>query len=339
MLLSYSLEKRLPTRTCGLCGKEESTVRAIVLGVFASFFFAFTFVLNRAMDLAGGSWVWSSSLRYLFMVPFLLVIVAWRGNLRPLLREMRARPWAWIVWSFVGFGLFYTPLSFAAAYGPGWLIAGTWQITIIAGSLLVPLFGQKIPYKGLAMSLLILAGVALMQLHEAKELTVRELLLGVCPVVIASFAYPLGNRRMMEVTQGRIDAYQRVLGMTLASLPFWLLLSVYGLATVGLPSGGQTVQSLVVAVTSGLIATVLFFTATDLAKGSAPQLAAVEATQAGEVVFTVLLEMLLLAAPFPALWSSLGMLLVIVGMILHSYVSHADTKGENKPSGERSIAS
>jgi hypothetical protein len=293
------------------------------MGVFASFFFAFTFVLNRAMDLAGGSWIWSSSLRYLFMVPFLLVIVWYRGNLRPLFAEMRARPWAWIGWSFVGFGMFYAPLSFAAASGPGWLIAGTWQVTIIAGSLLVPLFGQKIPYRGLVMSLPILLGVAMMQGQEAEALTASDLVYGVIPVVLAAFAYPLGNRKMMEITQGRIDAYQRVLGMTLASMPFWLLLSFGGLITVGLPGVGQTMQSLVVAVTSGVVATVLFFTATDLAKGSVQQLAAVEATQAGEVVFAVLLEMLLLAAPLPAIWSTVGMLLVIAGMVLHSYVSHA----------------
>lgn len=43
------------------------------------------------------------------------------------------------------------------------------------------------------------------------------------PVVIAAFAYPLGNRRMLEEYGGRLDTFQRVLGMTLASLPFWLI--------------------------------------------------------------------------------------------------------------------
>lgn len=141
-----------------------------------------------------------------------------------------------MLWSFVGFGLFYAPLSFAAAYGPGWLIAGTWQITIIAGSLLVPFFGQRIPYKGLAMSVLILAGVAIMQLHEAKMLGAAEVLYGIVPVVIGAFAYPLGNRKMMALTSGRIEAYQRVLGMTLASLPFWLVLAGFGVTTAECPA-------------------------------------------------------------------------------------------------------
>lgn len=296
-------------------------MRAIMLGVVASLFFASTFVLNRAMELSGGSWLYSASLRYLFMIPFLLLIVGFRGKLRPLWTEMRAHPWQWVLWSFVGFVLFYAPLCFAAIYSPGWLIAGTWQLTIIAGSLLVPLFGQKIPYKGLLFSLLILAGVAMMQLHEAGAVGVKEVLLGIVPIVIAAFAYPLGNRKMMALTQGRIDAYQRVLGMTLASLPFWLLLGIWGMATEGPPSGSQTVQSLLVALTSGVVATVLFFQATDLAKGNAQQLAVVEATQAGEVVFAVILEVIFLHVPLPGVLSSLGMLLVIGGMVLHSYVS------------------
>lgn len=296
-------------------------MRAILLGVVASLFFATTFVLNRAMELSGGSWLYSASLRYLFMVPFLLVIVGMRRGLQPLWEEMKANPWQWGVWSFVGFGLFYAPLCFAAIYSPGWLIAGTWQVTIIAGSLLVPLFGQKIPYKGLFMSLLILAGVGLMQLHEAASVGMKEVLLGIGPIVVAAFAYPLGNRKMMAMTKGRIDAYQRVLGMTLASLPFWVLLAIIGFVTEGAPSSGQTLQSLLVALSSGIVATVLFFQATDLAKGNAQQLAVVEATQAGEVVFAVMLEMMLLSAPLPGLWSNVGMLLVIFGMVLHSYVS------------------
>ncbi|MEJ8547908.1 DMT family transporter [Brevibacillus borstelensis] len=313
-------------------------MKAIVLGIVASFFFAFTFVLNRAMELEGGSWIWSASLRYIFMVPFLLLIVAFRGSLGPLWQEMRAHPWQWLLWSFVGFGLFYAPLSFAAASGPGWLIAGTWQITIIAGSLLVPLFGHKIPYRGLAMSVLILAGVAIMQLHEARQLGASEVMYGILPVVIAAFAYPLGNRKMMDLTCGRIDAYQRVLGMTLASLPFWLALAGFGMATAGMPSASQMAQSLLVAVTSGIIATVLFFQATDLAKGNPVQLAAVEATQSAEVVFAVFLEIAILSSPLPSLWSATGMLIVMAGMVLHSYVSHLQ-KESSAPAESPSAAS
>jgi drug/metabolite transporter (DMT)-like permease len=267
-------------------------LRPIFLGIYAAFFFAFTFILNRAMELSGGSWIWSASLRYTFMVPFLLFIVVARKNLRPLLQLMREQPGTWFLWIFIGFGLFYAPLCFAAAYAPGWLIAGTWQITIISGSLLVPFFSQtietangplkvreKLPVKVLIISLIILLGIVLMQVEQANHLSLNDLLLGIIPVMIASFAYPLGNRKMMDICAGRLDAYQRVLGMTLASLPFWFLLSLYGLFTLGVPSKEQTIQSVLVAICSGVIATVLFFRATDMVRGNMQKLAAVEATQ------------------------------------------------------------
>ena len=315
-------------------GTGGSHLRPIIIGVFSAFFFAFTFVLNASMEATGGSWIWSASLRYFFMVPFLVAIVLMRKNLRPVFSEMKKQPGKWLLWSFVGFGLFYAPLCFAAAYSPGWLIAGTWQITIVSGALLAPLFFTtihtpggirkvrgKIPVKGLLMSLIILIGVALMQMEHAKQLSLENVLYGIVPILIASFAYPLGNRKMMEVCEGRLDAYQRVLGMTIASLPLWFLLSAFGIFTVGMPSGSQAFQSLLVAIFSGVIATVLFFMATDMVRGSMPKLAAVEATQSMEVLFALAGELLFLSILFPSPMSWLGIIVVILGMILHSYVS------------------
>ncbi|MGM9957515.1 MAG: multidrug resistance efflux transporter family protein [Peribacillus sp.] len=314
-------------------------MRPILIGVCSALFFAFTFVLNQSMELAGGSWIWSASLRYIFMVPFLLCIVLSRKNLRPLLLVMKEQPGTWLLWSFVGFGLFYAPLCYASAYSPGWLIAGTWQVTIISGALLAPLFFEmvetkdgllrqkgKISLKGLSMSLIILFGIILMQVEHTKHITFSNLLLGVVPVLLASFAYPLGNRKMMDVSRGRLDAYQRVLGMTLASLPFWFLLSLYGFFTVGAPTMMQSFQSLLVALFSGVIATVLFFKATDMVRGNMQKLASVEATQSMEVLFALAGELVFLSLPIPSALSWLGIFIVILGMILHSYVSHTREK-------------
>ncbi|WP_114571466.1 DMT family transporter [Exiguobacterium flavidum] len=314
-------------------------MRPIVLGVLSALFFAFTFILNHSMELSGGSWLFSASLRYFFMIPFLVLIVAYRKGLVPLLIVMKERPRDWFVYSFIGFGLFYAPLCFAASYSPGWLIAGTWQVTIISGSLLAPFFfisvaGKKvrgkIPLKGLLMSLIILLGIALLYLEQADDLTSNLLLFGVLPILIASFAYPLGNRKMMEVTGGRLDAYQRVLGMTLASLPLWLILAAIGLAQYGLPSTEQTVQSFLVALSSGVVATVLFFSATDLVRGNMAKLAAVEATQSMEVLFAVIGEILLLGTVMPSPLAWVGMGVIMLGMILHSYISHRPETAKRK---------
>lgn len=310
-------------------------MKAIILGLISSLFFASSFILNRAMELGGGSWIWSGVLRYLFMIPPLLLIVLYRGNLKGLLVNMKQNIKAWLLWSTVGFGIFYAPICFAAAYGPSWLVASTWQITIIAGPLLVPLFYEivetadgpklirgRIPLRGMLFSTLILAGVVLMQIQQAAVTSLNAVLLGGIPVLAAAFAYPLGNRKMMMICGDSLDTFQRVLGMTIASMPFWFILSIYGTISSGLPNYNQLVQSSLVALFSGVIATSLFFRATDLVRNDNRKLAAVEATQSGEVLFALLGEILFLKGAVPVLVSFVGIALVILGMILHSYGSH-----------------
>ncbi|TSB46849.1 DMT family transporter [Alkalicoccobacillus porphyridii] len=303
-------------------------MREIGIGILASAFFAVTFVLNRSMELAGGSWMWSASLRYFWMIPFLLLLVLLRRNLKGLWLEMRKYPLQWLLWSFVGFVLFYGPITFAASFGPGWLVAGTWQLTIVCGALLTPLFKPNVkarfglPFSTLAVSFFILAGVVMIQLPNASSLSTSEMLLGVSPVVIAAFAFPLGNRKMMELCEGRIDTLQRVLGMTLASLPFWIVLSGVALWQVGVPAPSQIVQSGIVGICSGVIATTLLFYATNQVRTHQAQLASVEATQSMQVVFVILGEMLLLSIAPPTGIAIIGVLIIMVGMLLHSYLSY-----------------
>ncbi|QDQ00366.1 multidrug resistance efflux transporter family protein [Lysinibacillus fusiformis] len=303
-------------------------MKEIALGILASLFFAVTFIFNHAMEMQGGSWLWSASLRYFFMLPFLLAIVFYRKGYTQLSGEMKAQPVSWLLWSFVGFVLFYAPLTFAAAFGPGWLVSGTWQFTIVAGVLLAPLFvsviadktvRQKIPLVSLLISCVILVGILLIQVPQAQSAPLKSLMLGILPVVIAAFAYPLGNRKMMEVCGGRIDTFQRVLGMTIASMPAWIVMAIYAMATVGLPSITQVLQCLLVGISSGVIATILFFIATDRVRHHQGKLAAVEATQSTEIIFVIIGEVVLLGIAFPDPIALAGLGVIIVGMLLHSY--------------------
>ena len=83
----------------------------------------------------------------IFYAPFLLIIVFYRKGFSQLSGEIKAQPIAWLLWSFVGFVLFYAPLTYAAAFGPGWLVSGTWQFTIVAGVLLAPLLFRSLLVK------------------------------------------------------------------------------------------------------------------------------------------------------------------------------------------------
>lgn len=182
------------------------------------------------------------------------------------------------------------------------------------------LYKNKKAISGRAMifSLIILIGIAIMQFKQATAVGTKEIILGVVPVLIAAFAYPLGNRKMMAITNGELDAFQRTLGMTIASLPFWILLSTIGVFTVNPPEPSQLTHTLIVALSSGVIATSIFFKATDLAHHDHRQLASVEATQSGEVFFALIGEMLILGAHLPDVFSMIGIGFVILGMILHS---------------------
>ena len=305
--------------------KQSQFARALWYGILGALFFAFTFIFNRSMNLSGGSWLWSASLRYLFSLPMLAVLVWRKGELTGVLSGIKKAPLTWLIWSTVGFGLFYGPLSLASIYGESWFVAATWQITILAGLLLTPLFGQRVPGKQLLMTLVILLGIILIQIpYFGSGLgsgVVRASLL----ILLAAFAYPLGNRKMMvHCKQDQLSTTQRVFGMTLMSMPFWLLLSVFAGVGAGLPSGGQILQSLIVAVFSGVVATLLFFEATNLVKHNHKQLAVVEATQAGEVLFTLLGGCLFLGDRLPSLLGFLGIAIVTIGIIGNSLLTGSD---------------
>ncbi|AVB77097.1 DMT family transporter [Methanococcus maripaludis] len=309
-------------------------MKSIILGILSSLFFASTFVLNRQMDLFGGDWIFSASLRYIFTLPFLLIILYGKNNIKKVIFEIKNNFKEWFIWSNVGFVLFYAPLTFAGNYGPSWLIAGTWQVTIVAGILLTPLFyslienngnlekvRNKIPKKSLFISLIILFGIILMQYSRITSVSINDLVLGFIPVIIAAFSYPLGNRKTMELSGGKLTTFQRILGMTLCSMPAWILLLFYGLLRSGIPNNNQIIQSFIVALFSGIIATWLFFKATDMVRKDMKKLAAVESTQSGEIVFSVLGELILLGGAFPDIFANLGLLVVIFGMVIHSTYS------------------
>lgn len=308
--------------------------KGLLLGLLASFFFAFTFLLNRSMHLSGGSWVWSASLRYLFTFPMFALLVWRTSGFSRVHSAIRQSPIRWLLWSTVGFGLFYAPISFAGDHGESWLIAASWQVTIVMGLLLSPLFQKKIAVKNLGAAAIILLGVFLLQLQNILSAQLTSIAQTLLPILVAAVAYPLGNRKMMALCPAELTTIERVYGMTLCSLPFWMLLALYGLFTRGLPSASQAIQSLGVAVLSGVIATLLFFRATDLVKQSQRQLAVVESTQSFEVLFTLIGGVLLLHDALPDTFGWVGVGLIVLGMVLSSLASIDRRKTEQPVTAE-----
>jgi drug/metabolite transporter (DMT)-like permease len=297
--------------------------KALGLGLLGSLFFAVTFVLNQSMHEAGGHWIWSSSLRFFFMAPVLGLLLVPRERWKPVLRAVGAEPVPWFLWSTVGFGVFYLFVCLAAATGPGWLVAAGWQVTIVAGALLSPLvFGQPLPKRQAVVALVILAGVVLVEATgNGPGSGWGATVAGSAFIVVAAFAYPLGNRKMMAHVPPDFGTLERVAGMTFCSLPFWTLVAVTGWALGIRPTGGQILQSAAVALFSGVGGTLLFFRATDLVKHHPRQLAVVESTQAGEVLFSLAGSVVFLGSPPPVLGAWIGVFIIVLGILANAVIT------------------
>lgn len=303
--------------------------RLILLGTLAAAFFSSTFILNRAMSLQGGHWFWSASLRYLWMLGLLVAGLQLSGH-RSLLGavwRMFCRHWRfWILAGSSGFGVFYTLLCFSSAYAPGWVVATTWQSTILASPLILFCFGRRLPSRALLFSGLIFAGVFLVNAEQSRSASAGDLFFGVAPVFVAAFAYPFGNQLVWEAQKGGRkwipviadpalnNPVARILLLSLGTIPFWFVLGP--LVQPPPPSPDQWLNTALVALCSGIIATGLFLQARHLAE-DAYQLSAVDATQSGEVVFSLLGELAFLGGVMPG-WSGFcGILLTVAGLVFY----------------------
>jgi len=303
--------------------------KALVFGIAGAFFFAFNFIFIRSMNLGGGYFLWPAALRYFFTLPLMALVLCRGKGFARVLGSIRKSPVKWFVWSTVGFGLFYAPLSAASIYGESWFTAAVWQFTIVAGVLLTPLFGKRIPIKNLLCSVVIVAGIGLLQLSKLRAGVQANWPLLILTMGIAAFSYPLGNRMMMQtVAQDALSTSERVFGMTLCSMPFWLVCAAFSYLKAGLPTGGQLLQAFLIALLSGVVATILFFAATDMVRNDPRKLAVIEATQSGEVIFTVLLGVLLLHDAMPDTMGVVGLVTIVAGMILNSLVAMSEKTKE-----------
>lgn len=176
----------------------------------------------------------------------------------------------------------------------------------------------------MAGSLAIVVGVLLLQVEQASRADWRSTLLGLGLVLVGAIAYPLGNRKMMLHLEppayrgAPAPPFVRLAGMTLGSLPAWLLVSLYGYSAAGWPAAGQVAQAGIVALSSGVIATALFFAATDLVRREPVALAGAEATQAAEVPFTLLLEALILGAVWPTPLGWTALVIIVLGILWYA---------------------
>lgn len=303
--------------------------RLIFTGILSAFFFSSTFVLNRAMSLQGGHWVWSASLRYIYTFLMLTLWLVLTGKRQLLRQTFRAYRDNWCFWSMaggIGFGVFYSLLTFSATFAPGWVVATTWQSTILATPIVLFFFKKKVPMKGVFYTIIIFLGIVLVTYQQATATSISAIVFGILPVIVAAFAYPIGNQLIWEARHGggsvipRVtgpvldDSVSRVLIMVIGSAPFWGIL-IFATHPPP-PSQGQLINTALVALFSGVIATTLFFHARHRSK-TPLELSAVDATQATEVIFSLLGEIIFLNGALPGAAGGVGIALSVVGLVLY----------------------
>jgi drug/metabolite transporter (DMT)-like permease len=310
---------------------------AVAISLIAALFFTSTYVLNRAIATGGGHWAWSAALRYFFTLPLLLPLMRWQGGTAPVHAAIRAQPLAWLRCSVIGFVLFCACLTFAADSAPAWLIAGSFQITVIAGMLLAPLLyrdaRRRIPRRALALGSLVFGGVLLMQFGHFDGALDRAAWIALAAVVVAAFAYPLGNRMLLlhlERSGESLNATQRVYGMTLVSQPVWWLVAGWAWWQAGWPGGEQMLLAAGVALGSGVIATVLFFQATGLVRNHPTALGATEAMQGAEILFATALGVLLLGEHWPQGSAAWGAAMVFIGIVAFGLLAGRQSGGDDR---------
>ncbi len=300
--------------------------RLVALGTLSALFFSSTFILNRSMSLEGGHWAWTASLRFGYMLIFLaLILLTTRGKqaLADVWNVFKAHWKFWVVAGSTGFGVFYALITISSQYAPGWIVATTWQTTILATPLILWFFGRNIPTKGLILSSVIFIGILLVNLEQAAATNLRGLLFSALPVLGAALAYPLGNQLLWEARAGENkhlphlqhpileNGFARVLLLTLGSIPFWVGLLI--LTRPPAPSAGQWLNTALVALFSGVFATTLFLYARSLCQ-KPYEIAAVDATQSMEVVFSLLGEVIFLHGLPPGPLGLAGVALTVLGL-------------------------
>ncbi len=301
-------------------------IKLILLGILSGAFFSTTFILNEVMSLEGGHWLWSAALRYMFMVLFLTLIILARGGPGQISKVIKlfGDHWQfWIIAGGIGFGGFYALICFSADFSPGWVIAATWQFTVVASLFVFMLFGRSFPKRVWIFSSVIFLGVILVNLAHIDHFDLKALILGGLPVLGAAFCYPFGNQLVWEANHGhhkRVpkidspileDVFNKVLLMTLGSLPLWIILIV--LIHPPLPASSQIMNTALVALFSGVFATGIFLFARNLAANS-NELAAVDATQSSEVIFALMGGILFLGGKMPNGVSLFGLGLILMGL-------------------------
>ncbi len=312
--------------------------KIILYGTAAAFFFSSTFAINRWLNVEeGGHWYWTASLRYIYVFIFLSLLICIKNGVATFKETLNCfiKYWSfWIVSGGIGFGLFYLFICYAASFSPGWVLATSWQCTILATPLVIMFLGKQVSNRGILYLIMMFFGIVLVNFDEFKSIQLIDLK-SVLPIIIAAFCYPLGNTLCKYASEGKFENYRidkfdisnnvfcQILMMTLGAFP--ILFLAWVIFSPPLPNTSQLYSVAFIAISTGVIATSLLYKARQLSKDSSFALAAADGTQAAEAPLALLWELAFFGVLMPSILGVVGLLLVALGIILF-YTSNIKLK-------------
>jgi hypothetical protein len=208
------------------------------------------------------------------------------------------------------------------------LVTAGFMTTCMAGLLIAPfIYTDKranISPKALVLSFFLVAGLLIMQFDRISSLHDFNLIkFSIGLAIAAAFLWPLGNRMLLLKLEQRnliLDPMQRVLAMTIGSLPVLIGLAIYGYLTSGAPSAMQVKSSFIAVLISGVCGTIIFFKALKTASPNQWVLATAEATQVTGVFFTMLGEIMIKGTKWPGFYGNLGFLIMAASLAIYGWL-------------------
>jgi len=304
---------------------EHSPTSLLFIGLLSSLFFTVTFIINRSISLDGGHWFYSGGLRLIYAIIFFtfgFIVFKGMSYFKLIIKEYLENFLFWTVAGSIGFGGFYSLLCYSASFSPAWIVATTWQVTIISSLFVLTFFGKKLSKKIWFFTIFIFAGIVLVNLSHFDSSNLEALLLGSVPVLIASFCYPIGNQMVWEEKKKRKEeekdfmvinnSFVKVFLLVLGSTPFWVVL--YFLSDPVAPNTSQYISVAIITIISGILATSLFLYARSHATSSTT-LMIVDSTQSSQVFFALSGEMIFLNASFPNTLGLIGIAITFIGLL------------------------
>lgn len=303
--------------------------KLFIYGFLSALFFSTTFAINKWLSVdKGGHWYWTASLRYFFVLILSSLLILVKYGIKHYIDTLKCFKDNFLFWAFaggVGFGVFYLSLCYASSYSEGWVLATTWQSTILFSPMVIYLLGNKVKLSGIAYLAIMFLGVCLVNSYAFQK-NYSNIFHSILPILLSAICYPLGNTLCKYACAGKYksltinkfeisqNVFSQILMMVLGAMPV-LILSFLIFKPYS-PTTTQLEFVFIVSILTGVIATSLLYKARQLAGKDSNALAFADGTQSLEAPLALLWEYTIFSGNLPDYIGLIGLILLCLGVFM-----------------------